>query len=236
MTDTSMSFAHRTRRALDFLIIIKGFQNYTPPRSEESIKGFEAFLSKLEETSTEETKCSADYNFKVATRRMKFLQGDDSVMQTFLNVRNYVSSYFGQNSIQHEMLDDIVWKMRTNSYARSKSKSKKDDFRKTRSNTDRSYGTMTGNFADMITYLKGFGEFVPPDHKYSIENMNNYLMELQNINDTVFEALQKKENAKLKRKFFFDELKDRTDRIKSYVKSNYGKNSQEFEKIKNMRF
>jgi hypothetical protein len=236
MADTNMSFASRTARAQNFYILIKKFKNYTPPRYEESADGFGELIERIIQANINETKYNAEYRFKVADRRKKFLNGNDSVMRTFLYVRNFVASFYGLNSRESEMIDDIVWKMRTNSYARAKSTVKKEDVKKKRSDADRSYSSMTGNFTEMVTLLKGFRDFNHSDEKYTIDGLTNYLDELKALNDATFNAMLKKDKAKLERKHIFEELKERTTRIKAYVKSKYGTDSHEYKLIKSLRF
>lgn len=93
---------------------------------------------------------------------------------------------------------------------------------------------MAKNLSDFVTMISGFNSYQPGVEELKLENLQTYLSYIKSLNDGVAEKKTKLTNIKHLRKEQYNELKDRGDRIKFYIKSKYGANSNEYKQVRSI--
>lgn len=99
-----------------------------------------------------------------------------------------------------------------------------------------SYGSMIQIFNDVIAALVSFNGYDPSNEKIKIPALKEKSAAMNNMNNDLAVLVQQVKEKASNRSQLFDELRDRTLRIKSYVKSEYGIKSDQYKLIKGLKF
>jgi len=231
-------FAERLQRARDMFSILKGFEGYNPPRTEESLEGFQAFIETLVMANKTVTDRNGGKRFKVSDRRDIYFDSVDSVMKMFTNIMLYIKSKYGQKSTEYAILKTIMNKMKTTKIVKSVNAESAGDQnnRKPYNRSDRSFGSLTQYFQDFITIVLKFEGYNPDVEEYRPAGLQELLVKINKLNDEVATHKSELKTVQDERIVLFNELRDRSNRIKFYVKFKYGSDSTEYNQIRSFRF
>ncbi len=236
MSNLSLSFSNQLFRAKEMISFLKTFEGYNPPRAEESIEGFQTFIDKL----TAANQAVADYygngRFSTKNRRSSYFDKVDSVMRSFSDILHYVNAKYGKESSEYSILNSIMLKMRSSKLTTKVTAEADPKEKRKYGNSARSFGSMTQNFSDFITNVMKFEGFNPDLDEYKPEGLKQLLVKINSLNDDVSLKKSDLKKVQIERKDLFKELKNRTDRIKSYVRFKYGSDSTEYNQIRSLRF
>ena len=244
MNNGNYSYATRLRNAQDLYAAIKEMVDYNPSRTQESIVGFSAHLDLIIASNASEVNLLQEYSFAVDERQKVFFQNPDSLEKKFLALKNAVISQYGKKSMEIKILKRIHYRMYpnrgTNSTAIVPSENENSEasvnMEQTKSvdHSEKTYGSMAKNLSDFVTMISGFNDYQPGIEEFKLENLTTYLAFINSLNNNVIEKKIKLSIIKNSRKGQYDELKDRGDRIKSYIKSKYGANSHEYKLVRSI--
>lgn len=233
---TESSFGARLRRAYDLLAVVQKLEGYQPPRPEEGIEGFKSFVLKLEEANVSSINLRNTYSLSVAQRASQFRGGDDSLEKIVVPIRAAVEAALGKSSTQSILTNGIIRKMRAIRISKAPADPTKPANEEAVSRSQRSYGSLTQLFNDLINTVGSFPEYKPSNNKIGVAALKEKFTRIHTLNDEVMFTTQDLKVAVVDRKAQFEELNARAQRIKSYVKSQYGIKSEAYMVIKGMRF
>lgn len=243
-----LGFSDRLQNARDLHSILMGFEGYNPPRPTESLDGFQNFIESLVLANKNVADHNGIFRLAAGNRSQKFFESDNSVIKLFSNIMLYVKARYGAKSTEFAILSTIMKKMRSSKLLSDQSSAspagaaddmnneKEQKTTRSYSRSARSFGTMTQNFHDFITTVLNFEGYSPEFVEYKPENLTAIL---NIINDANTDVTTKKSNlsvAQDDRKAIFDELRERSIWIKSYVKYKYGADSTEYNQVRSFRF
>lgn len=245
---SNYSYASRLRNGQDMLAAIKEMVDYNPSRTQESITGFLTHLDQIVDTNGAETNLLKEYSFLVDERQKVFFLNYDSLDKKFLSMKNAVISQYGKKSQEVKVLKRIHNRMQFNKVSNAPDlvPSEKENAeenagepvetvqKKPVNHAEKTFGSMAKNLSDFVTMIAGFNSYQPGIDELKLENLQTYLSYIKSLNDRVAEKKTKLTNIKHLRKEQYDELKDRGDRIKFYIKSKYGANSNEYKQVRSM--
>lgn len=234
MSLKKFSFASRLRRAQDIHAILKSFDNYNPPRTEESLAGFQAFIDSLVDTNNTETNLMKEYRMLVDDRKKVFYKNTHSVNKLFPALKSVVRLQYGKSSTELALLDTITDRMKYSKGVKSNEPADNSEQKKSVSHSEKTFGSMTKNFNDFITTISGFDSYQPGQDTFKIDNLKAIAVDLNTKNDAVMEKLTQLRVVKRERLDLYKQLSDRINRIKFYVRSKYGANSSEFAQIRSI--
>ena len=235
MASTSeKSFGARLRNAQDLATYIAGFNGYNPPRTEESATSFSTLVADIVAANIAETTTKQIYNTAVVTRFNAFRTDDFSVFKMLAPIRGMVQAQYGKGSIQDNQIEAIITRIRSSKLIKVAAKDNTPE--STFSTSERSYGSSTQFCSDLVSTLETFPAYNSTKTELQIPQLKAYISNLNVLNDTVASNYQKIKGIKENRRKIYEELADRALRIKSYVKANYGTQSQEYKLIKGLRF
>jgi hypothetical protein len=165
-------------------------------------------------------------------KRVKlFSKNPDSMTKTLTLIAGAVKAKFGKNSEESKLISSLVVLIR----GESSKKLKKDNLGEFVSQSVRSYGSQTQSFSDIISTLTSFGAaYEPANVKIKMNALNTQLIELTTANENVATAYGLYKPAMETRIVQYQDLKDRSDRIKESVKSQYTPSSPEYKLIKGL--
>lgn len=227
------SFGARLLRAEDLATYISQFQNYAPPRMEESVGGFAEWVNQTSVVNTEETQLRQSYNTAVVNRENAFRKKEGSVTKLLPLIRGQIIAQYGKKSIEFNQIDGIIANIR-DSRIIVKEATETTPIQ-TMSQSEQSYGSLTQYFSNLVSNLVQLPNFNPSNPMIQIGTLQNFVGQIMQMNTEVAGRLQYLHDCRNRRKVIYEELHERALRIKAYVKANYGLNSPEYKLIKGLR-
>ncbi len=236
MTSTAEnSFGARLRRAQDLLSFIQGFTGYSPPRTQESVIGFSALITSIIAANASESSTQQLFKSAVDARQAAFKTSPTSVEKILSPIIGAVESQYGKKSTEAVAIRAIIKKMRATKLIKPTVDPNTPTETKTISQSERSYGSMTQFFNDIINTLTQFTGYNPTNNAIKIATLQATATTLTTLNNTVAQKIQALSTVRATRLSQYTDLKDRVQRIKSYVKAQYGINSNEYKLIKGIK-
>ena len=238
-----MSFSSRYGRGLEVIAILKSKQDYNSTRPEESLVNFQNFLESIHVINNTVTQNEEDTKVLTDARHALFNEGQGSVMRTFTALKSNVGWQYGFESTEYKLLD-IIWNRMISSGIVSNATGEQtiteepqdSEVKKSRKNSERTFSAMSKNFEDFIVTISGFQNYNPGPDKFKLENLNATLTTINDFNTQIADKKLKLDVIKKQRLSLYSELKDRTDRIKSNIRSQYGVDSDVFIRTNSLKF
>ena len=235
MASTSeTSFGARLRKAQDLLAYISGFTNYNPPRQNETVASMTALINSIVSANSLEASHRETYRLSVDRRHLAYFKTEDSVDKLLSPIRGAVEAHYGKKSIESTSISAIIKKIRASKVTKAPADPSKEEQEKSISQSERSYGSIAQYFNDIINSLSQFSGYNPSNSTLKVANLQLFSNKLTTYSNEVAKNAQTLKTTKTKRLELYAELKDRVQRIKSYVKAQYGNSSSEYELIKGL--
>ncbi len=237
------SFASRYGRALEVVSILKSLEDYSSARPEENLENFQTFLDSLRSINNTVTQSEDRTRVLTDARYAHFYKGQDSVSRTFTALKSTIGFQYGFDSTEFKSLD-IIWGRMVSSGLISETTSEESSneganstpTKKTRTNSEKGYAAMYKNFEDFIVTITGYKNYNPGPEKFRLESLNAKLTAITDLNSSINDKKLELKMIKKDRLAKYKELKDRTDRIKSNIKSKYGADSEVYILISSLDF
>lgn len=229
-SSSERSFGARLARAQQLLGKIANFQNWNPPRHEESVAGFGEFINTLLALNQEETSLEQQYNTMVKTRENLFYKDVHSITKLLAMIRGSVEAQYGKGSIEFNQIDTLVRQIRDSTPAVRAATADKPEG--TVSQSERSYGSLTQYFGDLVVILSQLLGYSTSNPILEVGYLQNLVAQANQMAVEIPTRHQLLTSCRDRRRDAYEELKTRGSRMKAYAKSNYGLNSSEFKQIK----
>lgn len=235
MASTSENtFGAKLRRAQDLLTYIPGFAAYAPPRPQESLANLTTLVNAIITNNATESSQQENYKVAVDNRQAAFSKKTGSVDKLLSPIKGAVEAQFGKKSTETTTINAIIKKIRSTKITKEPIDPTKTEQQKTISQSERSYGSITQFFNDIINTLTQFTAFNPSNNTIKIATLQATATQLTTLNNQVAQKVQQLKVTRATRLSQYADLKDRVQRIKSYVKAQYGNNSTEYNLIKGL--
>lgn len=232
-TNRENSFGARLLRAQELATYIGQFQNYAPPRPEESVSGFTELVNQTAISNTEEAQTRQLYNTAVVVRKDAFRKKEGSVIKLLPLIRAQVLAQYGKNSVEFNQIEAIIVNIRdTRIIIKPATETTAE---KTMSQSEQSFGSMTQYFSNLVSNLAQLPGFNPSNPMLQIGYLQNFIVQLGQLNVEAATRFQQLRDSRKRRNSNYSELHDCVQRIKNYVKANYGLNSSEYTLIKALK-
>lgn len=207
------------------------YATYAPVRPEESVVNYKALITSIKTNNSTVASTQTTYSQATDKRVKLFTKNPDSMLKTLTLIGGQVKAKFGKTSKEAEYITNLILKVR----GESTKKLKKDNEGEFVSQSERSYGSMTQTFNDIITTLTTYGtDYAPANAKIKLPALNTQLTAITAANAAVTVAYSAYKPAKDLRQVQYADLKDRSSRIKDSVKSQFGLSSNEYKLIKGL--
>ncbi len=234
-SQSETSFGARLRKAQDIQTFISQFPGYNPPRPQESLAGFTTLINSIIATNADETNKQQLYKAAVDTRKAAFLRTTGSVDKLLTPIRGAVEAQYGKKSTEAIAIAAIIRNMRNTKLIQLPTNPNQPNTQTTISQSERSYGSMTQYFNDIINTLTQFVGYNPSNNAIKIPALQTQATNLTTLNNNVATRIQNLTTARATRITLYTDLKYRASRIKAYVKAQYGNNSNEYNLIKGIK-
>lgn len=227
------SFGARLLRGQTLHQYISNFNNYAPPRHEESSGGFWEFLQSISMTNMEEATLRQQYNTTVTNRAIAFRDGETSILKMLTLIRSVVLAQYGRNSLELSQVDAGIRRMRE---AKVIFKPATENTPEEKiSQSEQSYGSMTQQFSDLVAVLSQLPGYNPSNPALQVGPLQMLLAQLNQLNMEAARHYQQSKQVRARRRDSYKELNERMVRIKAYVKGNYGTKSQEYTLVREIK-
>jgi hypothetical protein len=229
---TETTFGAKVANAETLLTNLGTFINYSPVRPEDSIANFKTFIKDLKLINKSVATNQTIYSNAVDKRVKLFAEDANSLSKTLSPIVSQVKARFGNSSKEAKDISTLIKKIR----GEKTTKLKKDADGEFVSQSERSYGSQAQTFSDIISTLTQYGaDYAPANTKIKVTNLETQQTKLIDANTAVTTSFSNLKPVKDLRQKQYDELKDRADRIKQAVKSQYGLASSEYKLIKGLK-
>lgn len=228
-------FGARLENAQTLKSYMQGFPNFSPPRAEDSLEEFGKLVTSCANANTDIASLTQSYTLAVKNRQNAFKgTEDDSISKLLSPISKYVQAMFGKDSREYSSIANIISKLRSTKIEKAP-KNPDEEFKESISRSEMSYGSQLQNFKDLVASLEQFKDFKPNNKLIQIPNLKKRVEEITVFNQQVIATTLPLRQKREERKELFEDLHNRSQRIKSYVSASYGNKSSEYKAISKLR-
>lgn len=227
-------FGAKLRKAQDLVHYIGQFDGYNPPRPEESVGGMNNLLSLIIGANAEVIHIQQLYKGAVTKRIQMYRDADLSIMRLLPSISGAIEAQYGKDSIESNSIKALIKKMRVTGIAKAPKDPTAGPETKTISRSEQSFGSLIQNFNNIITILGELTGYNPSNTQLTVDSLKTLSQEATNLNDSVAKYITDLKTVKAKRLALYNDLHDRVQRIKAYVKAQYGYSSKQYKMIRGM--
>ena len=238
-SNSELTFGAKIANAAKISANLKTFVGYVAPTANTSIANYDTLIAATTTENTGIATKKAAYSAAVEVRQKLFFKDKDSVMKVLSPVTSAVRAKLGKAAKPVIEITALVVKIRGEKKAKGKDPKPEDASKEEKdpvSQSERSYGSMTQNFSDIVTTLTTLGaDYAPVNTAHKLPALTTKLASIKTANDgatTTFGALK---TGLDNRSVQYADLTERTQRIKEAVKSQYGTGSTEYKLIKGLK-
>ena len=221
----------KLKRAQDLITYLNGFSNYNPPRPEESIAQLTTLTGSIAAANAAADGQREIYRLAVDDRQKIFRDDESSVLKVLSPLRGAVEAQYGKESKQTTIISGLVRGMRSSKITKSPADPAND---KAVSTSQQSYGSMAQQFSHIVSALQSFGNYDPSNASLKIAALEQKIQSIDTINNTIATSIQQLSVNRSNRTALYEDLGERAQRVKSYIRAEYGNQSQEYRLIKGL--
>lgn len=227
-------FGAKLRKAQDLVHYIGQFDGYNPPRPEESVSGMNDLLNLIIAANAEVVHIQQLYKGANSKRVLVYRDSEMSISKVVTSICGAVEAQFGKDSLELESIRVYVKKMRSIKVPKAPKDPTAGPETKTISRSEQSFGSLIQNFNNIITILGELTGYNPSNTQLTVDSLKTLSQEATNLNDSVAKYITDLKTVKAKRLALYNDLHDRVQRIKAYVKAQYGYSSEQYKMIRGM--
>jgi hypothetical protein len=232
----------KLKRAQDLLVLVSQFQNFNPPRSEDQIASFSSLLDELLIANNTIAQLEEQTAISISQRQDAYRNNEFSVLKSLTLIAKAVEAQFGKKAKETELVLKIVRQMRPSSKKKATSTPISDGATDVKiipvpkSISELSFGTIIQRFRNLIETLGQLPGYDPSNPELKVASLSAKADQLLVLNNDVTLKMQNLKAARFSRTEKYLQMTDSAKRIKAYVLAEYGKNSQENNVVKGLKF
>ena len=233
MASTSeITIGAKVANAEKILMHLQSFVDYTPVDISLSSAALNTLITSIKTKNTETASAIQSYSAAVDKRQSLFQKDPNSLIKVLSPIGATVRSSFDKSSKEAADVSAMIVKIRGVKVNKG-SKEPNADFV---SQSERSYGSMTQNFSDMITTLENYGaKYTPVNTDIKLVTLKEKQTNLTAANNSVTTTYGLLKEKRDDRGNLYKTLTTITQRIKDSVKSQYGLKSTEYNLVKGLK-
>jgi hypothetical protein len=211
---------------------LQSFTAYAPPNPQMSVTNYQTAIATAKTLNQNTATALQVWSAAIDARQQIFFKAADSLKKILSPIGATVRASFGKTSKQAADIAAIINKIRGEKIKTQK----KDSSGEFISQSERSYGSITQSFADIITTLQGYGTgYNPINAAITIVALQAKLTAINTANTNVASAYSQLKQKRDNRLASYTDLSQITQKIKDAVKSQYGQVSTEYVLIKGLK-
>lgn len=233
MASTSEAgFGARLARAEQLLTHLLTFEGYQPLRADDSPTILSDAIAAIKASNAGIAARKDSFAIAATRRRHLFFKGSNSVGKLLTPILATVRASFGKDSQEVANLSATAARIRSTQVSRKKS----DDSEQHISQSERSYGSMTQTFADLLSQLTQMGPgYAPANPRIYLDILQALLGTIGTTNTEVITHYNQLKQLRDDRSIQYSNLRDQVQRIKESVKAQYGSKSTEYALVKGLK-
>lgn len=186
----------------------------------------------LREIQTQHTEKHFDYSQAASNRRKFFDKEDNSISKLLSPIGANIRGKFGKDSQEYKEVSALILKIR----GQRRIKVTENSGEETISRSEKSFGSQTIYFSDLITLLIKFDRnYNPMNEKIKIDALQTVLNGATTNTNTVSKKLALYKPLISQRIDGFKELSTIASRVKDMINSQYGVSSPEYKMVKGLK-
>jgi hypothetical protein len=231
-SNSEITFGARLNNASTLSTHLKSFKDYAPPKAEQSAANLDAVIENIKTQNSSTAGNKQVYTLAVDRRQKLFTKDPDSLVKLMSPLGAAVRSAFSKTSKEAAAIAAIIAKIHGEKIKKDKAEPNADSV----SRSEKSYGSLTQQFSNIIATLQNFGgNYKPANKSITIAALNTKLQQLTQANTDVAAAYGIYIESTDERAVLYKSLTDLTQGIKDAVKSQYGLNSTEYKLVKSLK-
>jgi hypothetical protein len=231
-SNSEITFGARLANASTISTHLKSFKDYAPPKADQSAANLDAVVENIKTHNSSTAGNKRAYSGAVDKRQKLFTKDADSLVKLMSPLGAAVRSIFTKTSKEATDIAAMIVKIRGEKIKKGKAEPNADFV----SQSEKSFGSMTQNFADIIATLQKFGDAYKPANKsITIDSLVAKSALLTQANTDVAAAYGVYIESTDDRLVLYKSLTNLTQGIKDAVKSQYGLNSTEYKLVKSLK-
>lgn len=231
-SSSEVTFGSRLANAETLATHLQSFKDYMAQTPDQSVANVQAVIANIKAQNTTAAGNKQDYSTAVDLRQKLYNKDKDSLLKLLSPIGSAVRSAFGKTSKEAANTAALITKIR----GIKVKKEPKEPTEETVSQSERSFGSITQTFADIIATVEKFGSnYNPANEKVKLPALVDKMAQLTTSNTNVPLAYGKLKQARNDRNELYKNLTEITQRIKEAVKSQYTLGSTEYALIKGLR-
>lgn len=238
-SNSEVTFGARIANAETISTHLKSFTGFVAPTSNTSIPNYDALIASLKTENTGVATKKANYSAAVEARQKLFFKDKDSILKVLSPVTSALRSKLGKTAKPVTDIAALVVKIRGAKKEKPKDPNAEkaaDKEKDTVSQSERSYGSITQSYSDIIATLATLGtDYAPVNTIHKLPALQTRLADITTANTNAATTYGALKVGFDNRANIYADLTERTQRIKEAVKSQYGVQSTEYKLIKGLR-
>jgi hypothetical protein len=231
-SNSEITFGARLNNAEKLFTHLQSFTGYAPPNATQSAANLGTLITNIKTQNNSAAGDAQSYSAAVEKRQRLFQKDNDSLVKIMSPIAAAIRAAFGKTSKEAADITSMVTKIRGEKVKKSSTEPNAEFV----SQSEKSYGSMTQNFADMIATLAKYdGNYKPANDTIKLPALTDKLAQLTQANTDVAAAYGKLKETRDDRITLYKTLTDLIQRIKDAVKSQYGIKSTEYVLVKGLK-
>ena len=227
------TFGMRIKNAEDTVIILNSLENFQPLVPEDAPESLLQLIEELKKADRDEAVALQNFSVNAAERKNLITTGEHSLKKLISPIRAYLQAMYGKKNQQFINLNKILNQI--TGFRPGRDKKNQDE--KTISSSQQSYASLTQVFSDLIATLQVLSPaYNPPNEMIQLNTLQEKYTNINQYNTLVTSLSSILNTARDKRNQLLDDLKNRLQRIKKSVQSQYGNTSVEYAQLKSYRY
>ena len=238
-SQSEVTFGAKINNAQKISTHLKAFTGYVAPTTNTSIVNYDALITAITTENTSIATKKPAYSAAVETRQKLFFKDKDCVVKLLSPVISAVRAKLGKGAKPVADITALVTKIRGEKKPKDQEPKAEDANAEKKdpvSQSERSYGSMTQNYSDIVTALDNLGtDYAPANNAYKLTVLQTKLVSITAANIAATNTYGALKTSIDNRSNQYTDLAERTQRIKESVKSQYGVKSTEYNLIKGLK-
>jgi hypothetical protein len=231
-SQSEVTFGARLSNAESILTHLQSFTGYTPPSRDYAPANLQSLITSIKTQNNSAAGSMQAYSAAVDKRQQLFEKNNDSLAKIMSPIGAAVRAAFGRSSKEIADMNGLIIKIRGKKIKKGAAVPGADFI----SQSERSFGSLTQAFADMIAVLSNYGTgYQPANESIKVPALTIKLQELTQSNTAVTAAYGTLKQNRDDRGEQYKTLTTTVNGIKDAVKSQYGLRSTEYVLIKNLK-
>jgi hypothetical protein len=242
---SEQTFGKKIADAQTLATHLQSFTTYNPPAPQLSAAELQSLINSIIAANNDTATALQDYSLAVEDRQQAFFKAGDSVEKIVTPIVATIRAKYGKDAKETTDIARLTEKIRGPKYQQSAAAAKQKAQAAANnepapavaaSRSERSYGSITKSFSDMVAMLQNLGtEYAPANTEISVTTLQQKIQTLNQLSAAVDTSSLTLKAKRTTRDEAYTDLKERCIKIKEAVKAQFGINSVEYRAIKGLK-